>query len=288
MVIIDFNQLVISNVMAQIGNHTNIKIEEDLVRHMVLNKIRVIRQMYKQGVYGNIVVACDGKNNWRRVVFPQYKASRRSARNASDFDWDSIFEILNKIRDELMNNFGYIVIHMDGAEADDIIASLVLEYGVDLNTEDAERIVIVSGDKDFVQLQRFANVQQYDPVKNRVIKESNPIFFVKQHIIKGDKGDGVPNILSSDNCFVEGVRQRKITEKFIREFDYESQPEDVQRNYKRNELLIDLTKVPDDIQQKTLSTYASEQKTILFRKQKMFNYFISYRLKNLMEHVGEF
>jgi 5'-3' exonuclease len=286
MIIIDLNQVCISNIMAQIGNHTNLKIEEDVVRHMVLNKIRTIRQRFKE--YGDIVVACDGKNNWRRQVFPLYKAVRRADRENSDFDWPAIYDILNKIRDELKTFFPYVVIHLEGAEADDIIASLVKEYGVYLNSDSTEKIVIVSGDKDFVQLQRFANVEQYDPINNKMIVESNPEQFLKRHIIKGDRGDGVPNVLSDDDCFVTKKRQKKVTEKYIENFNENNLDEQIDHNYKRNKQLIDLTMIPQDIFQRTLCVLDAEKKTATLRKTKTFNYFVSMKLKNLMEHVGEF
>lgn len=288
MLIIDLNQIAISNIMAQIGNHTNMKLDEDIVRHMILNKIRLIRQKFKKEEYGELVVACDGKNNWRRQFFPQYKANRRADRQVSEFDWGAVYDILNKIRDELKDNFPYIVIHIDGAEADDIIATLVIERGVDINTDMSEQVVIVSGDKDFVQLQKFANVKQYDPIRNKFIVENNPIDFIKRHIIKGDHGDGIPNILSDDDSFVAGVRQKKVTEKFIINFNYDDQTDQIKRNYMRNAKLIDLANVPDNIRRQTFDIFGVQEKTMSFRRQKTFNYFVSKKLKNLMEHVGEF
>jgi 5'-3' exonuclease len=288
MLMIDFNQLAISNLMAQIGNHTNVKIEEDLVRYMILNKIRILRQKFKEEDYGEIVIACDGKSNWRRQYFPQYKAMRRAAREASDFDWGTTFDVLNKIRDELRENFNYVVIHIEGAEADDIIGSLVVKHGVELNSVIMERLLIVSGDKDFVQLQRFVNVEQYDPIKNVMIRELNPQNFVLRHILKGDRGDGVPNVLSDDNCLVEGVRQKKVTEKFIGDFSLNSQSELIKRNFTRNEMLIDLSKIPMNLMEKIYEVYDKEKCHMPLRKQKIFNYFVAKRLKNLIEYVGEF
>jgi hypothetical protein len=289
MIIIDYNQIAISNIMAQIGNHTNVKLEEDLVRHMILNKIRGVRQMFKE--HQTVVIACDGKNNWRKNIFPNYKANRKKDREASDFDWAGVFDLLNKIRDELKENFPYIVIHLDHAEADDIIASLVSKYGVELNNNTAEDIVIVSGDKDFVQLQQYANVKQYDPIKNKMIAHSDPSKFIKEQIIKGDRGDGVPNILSSDDCFVSGVRQRKVTSKLISnlmENGIDDQPEDIKRGYMRNQQLIDLSFVPNDIVSKAIAVFEQEKDGCNIKRSKMFNYFINKKLKNLMECVGEF
>jgi 5'-3' exonuclease len=288
MILFDYNQLAISNIMAQVGNHTNVTIEEDLVRHMVLNKIRSIRQKFKSEQ--NVVIACDGKNSWRKRLFPLYKANRKKDREASDFDWPKIYEVLNKIRDELRDYFPYVVIHFEGAEADDLIGTLVMKYGQQLNTND-EKLIIVSGDKDFIQLHQYANVVQYDPVHNRLIQSNDPSRYIMEHIIKGDRGDGIPNILSPDNSLVEGIRQKKITEKFIKsiiEQGIENQSEDVKRGFHRNQALIDLSFVPDQIKQTTEEIFNAELPKCPFKRSKMFNYFITYKLKNLVEFVGDF
>jgi len=283
------SQITISSVMAQIGNHTNIPIEEDLIRHVVLNKLRVIRQKYKD--YGDMVIACDDKNNWRRKVFPYYKANRKKAREASEFDWNSIFESLNKIRDEIKESFPYVVIQIETSEADDIIGSLVHKHGVELNNDSTEKIVIISGDKDFVQLQRFANVEQYDPVRHKQITHPDPVAALKEHIFRGDTGDGVPNVLSGDNFLSDGIRQKRVTEKKIAEWilqDPETFNDDLKRNYKRNEQLIDLGKTPKVISDTAIEQYEQQRKCCDAKRRKMFNYFIKHKLKNLMENIGEF
>ena len=284
MIIVDLNQVMISNFMAQIGNHTNIAIEEDLLRHMILNSIRSYNQKFK-AEYGEMVIACDDKNYWRRQAFPYYKANRKKDREKSEIDWSAVFEILNRVRDELRDYFPYRVIRVDTAEADDIIATLVAANG---NT--SEKILIVSGDKDFKQLQTYLNVKQYDPVRKRFIEENRPERYLKEHIMKGDRGDGVPNFLSKDDVFVLAGRQKPLRQAKIDVWIELPDPESfcdeqMLRNYRRNELLVDLSKIPDYIKDQVMEQYnAQSNKT----RDKMFDYFIDKRLKNLLTDIGIF
>jgi len=211
MIILDLNQVMISNLMVSLGNHTNAQLEVNSVRHMVLNAIRAFNQKFS-GEFGQIVIACDNTNIWRKKDFPYYKANRKKNIAKSELDWKAIFECLGMIRQELKDFFPYRVIDIESAEADDVIATLVYENGSVLG-DGAEKILILSGDKDFIQLHTFANVKQYDPVRKKFITHDNPVRFLKEHIMKGDSSDGIPNILSSDDCFVTGKRQKPMTSK---------------------------------------------------------------------------
>ena len=281
MIIVDLNQVMISTLMMQIGNHKNIKLEEDLVRHMVLNSLRAHKVKFS-AEYGEMVIACDDKNYWRKQVYPYYKANRKKDREASELDWNTLFESLNNIRQELKDYFPYKVIQVDHAEADDIIAVLVKEY------HSQGKLLILSGDKDFGQLQKYPNVTQYSPVLKKYISCTNPDLFLKEHILKGDSSDGIPNFLSEDNVFVMGIRQSPVTSKrlagWILQEPEQFCNEAMLRNYKRNQKLIDLEFVPDDIKTQTLEQYNTQIKD----SSKLFNYFIQYQLKNLMEHINEF
>ncbi len=281
MIIVDLNQVMISTLMMQIGNHKNIKLEEDLVRHMVLNSLRAHKVKFS-AEYGEMVIACDDKNYWRKQVFPYYKANRKKEREASELDWNTLFESLNRIRQELKDYFPYKVIQIEHAEADDIIAVLVKEYN------HLGKLLILSGDKDFGQLQKYPNVTQYSPVLKKYISCTNPDLFLKEHILKGDSSDGIPNFLSEDNVFVMGIRQSPVTSKrlagWILQEPEQFCNEAMLRNYKRNQRLIDLEFVPDDIKTQTLEQYNTQIKD----RSKLFNYFIQYQLKNLMEHINEF
>ena len=282
MIIFDYNQVAISNLMEQIGS-SKTQVEEGLVRHMILNTIRTYVKKFKESHGPEVVLACDNKNYWRREIFPHYKASRKKAREASGHDWNTIFECLNTIKEELKQNSPYKVVEVHTCEADDIIATLTM------NRTANEKIMILSSDKDFAQLQKFPNVEQYSPILKKFIKEPLPSAQLKQLVIRGDKSDGIPNILSADDIFVAGGRQKPITEaKIINWMNQEPKEfcnEEMFRNYTRNETLIDLTKIPENLKQEILHTYENAKgKT----KQQFMNYMIANRLKNLLEVIDEF
>ncbi len=282
MIIFDYNQVAISNLMEQIGS-SKTQVEEGLVRHMILNTIRTYVKKFKESHGPEVVLACDNKNYWRREIFPHYKASRKKARESSGHDWNTIFECLNTIKEELKQNSPYKVVEVHTCEADDIIATLTMNRAAN------EKIMILSSDKDFAQLQKFPNVEQYSPILKKFIKEPLPSAQLKQLVIRGDKSDGIPNILSADDIFVAGGRQKPITEaKIINWMNQEPKEfcnDEMFRNYTRNQTLIDLTKIPENLKQEILHTYENAKgKT----KQQFMNYMIANRLKNLLEIIDEF
>lgn len=284
MILLDFNQVCIANLMAQIGNHTNTEIEEGLLRHMVLNTIRSLKSKFSEE-YGELIICCDDKKVWRKDVFKFYKANRRAAREESELDWNAIFNSLNKIKAELREFFPYRVIQVEGAEADDVIGALTVANGNMLNT--GEKILILSGDKDFGQLQVFGNVKQYDPVRKKDIKHSDPAKFTRELILKGDVGDGIPNILSPDDCLVNKVRQKPLR---LEKFSHIKNPrlelkEEQLRNWIRNEQLIDLTFIPEHIQNRVHEEFAAQAGK---GRSKIFNYFVTNKLKLLIESINEF
>lgn len=281
MIIVDLNQVMLSNLLMQLGNHTNAQLEENMVRHMILNSLRSYKTKFADQ-YGEMVIACDNTNYWRKQKFPYYKANRKKAQEKSEMDWKSIFECMNKIRSELKEYFPYRVIDIESAEADDIISTLVRIHCF-------EKILILSGDKDFIQLHTYGNVKQYDPVRKKWISNENPDRYLEEHILKGDSGDGIPNVLSSDNCFVVGDRQKPLTQKKIDglielnldgKFDHP-----LFTNYMRNRQLIDLRFVPEEIGAKVIEAYDKQEGK---GREKLMNYFIANKLKNLMESIGEF
>jgi len=278
----DYNGIAIGNIMA---NRLN---DEDMIRHMILNTIRMYKVKF-QKEYGQVVIAADAPNNWRREAFPQYKAGRKKGRDESDFNWDEAFRILNAVREELKEYFPYKVIRIDGCEADDVIGTLsenTAEFG------NYEPVMIISADKDFAQLQRFDNVRQFSPLTKKFIDIPNPRLHLQTHIIRGDAGDGVPNVLSDDNVFVEGLRQTPVTKKKM-----EAIVEDLHdgellyaaswyRNYQRNQTLIDLTNTPKHLKEAILSSFNEQDPWP--NKGKVLPYLIDKKCKMLIECVEEF
>lgn len=286
MIILDLNQVMIANFMAQVGSHTNTKIDEGIFRHMVLNSIRSLKQKFKGE---ELIIACDDKRSWRKEIFPYYKSNRKKSREESDVDWSSLFYTLSKIKLEIKDNFQYPVIQVEGAEADDVIATLVIHHASILNT--GTHITILSGDKDFKQLQKFGNVSQYDPINKKKIIENLPERSLRELIIKGDRGDGVPNILSSDDSIFTGTRQKSISSKKLQQWLEMSEDQlcsindDISKGWKRNSQLISFDYIPDILQSKIMKEYKSQQSK---DKSRILNYLINNKCKLLIEHINEF
>ena len=286
MILVDFNQICIANLMVQLKHS---ELSEDLIRHMILNSLRYNKQKFGKE-FGELVICCDDKNYWRKDIFPYYKAHRKSDREKSPLDWNMIFETLNKVRDELKETFPYKVIRTQRAEADDIIASICHKYGhLGIKNGSAEPILILSSDKDFAQLQKYANVEQYSPNTKKWIRISNPERYLREHIMRGDRGDGIPNFLSKDSCFVNGERQKPLSIKKIDAWaalePSEFCDEKMLRNYSRNEVLVNLDCVPEWIQESIINQFDKYQEP---DRKGLLSYFIKNKLRNLTEHIGDF
>lgn len=284
-ILMDFNQVILASLFSSIGNHTNIDIDENVIRHMFLNSVRTNRKKFHKD-YGEIIICADGKNTWRRDAYPYYKANRKKTRDKSDLDWNSVFNIMTVIRDEMREFFPYKVIHIDHCEADDIIGTIIHKEGTDLNVG-GERYLVLSADKDFIQLQTYANVDQYDPIRKRWLTDKNPSQFLEEHIIKGDSGDGVPNILSADNCLAVGERQKPMTQKRMGLYrgTTENMDEETIARYNRNKKMIDLREVPQNYQDAIIAEYTKEETV---GRSQLFNFFITKKLKNLVSDIQDF
>ena len=282
MILVDFSQVIIAGLMVQL-KMTDGEISEDMLRHMILNSLRSYQKRYGNE-YGDMVLCTDAANPWRRDYFPLYKANRKKSRDKDDKDWGLIFDTLHKVKEEIRDNFPYRFMYVENCEADDIIAILTQHaYIIAPN----EKVLIISGDKDFQQLQRYDQVSQYSPNVNKFIEpEGGAEEFLKEHILKGDKADGIPNILSNDNCLDEGIRQtplrKPILEKYLRITI--SSDDKYYRNYLRNQTLIDFEMIPQKIEDEILSEYQGVEPV----KGKVFDYLRHHRLNQLMDSIGDF
>jgi hypothetical protein len=287
MILVDLNQVLLSGLMAQIAGQKGAKLEEDLIRHMILNIIRTHLKNFRRE-YGEVVMCSDNRKYWRKDFFPFYKAGRKKSREKSDLDWHLIFDMLSKFKQELKENFPYKVIDVEGAEADDIIGTLVPRHIMH------ENILIISSDGDFLQLQQYNGltkntVKQYNPAMKKFIISENPINDLKEKIIRGDRGDGIPNVLSPADCFVRDMRQTTISkgrfDKMMASDYMDWEDENASIGFSRNQTLIDLQKIPEDIKSKIINSY-DETKPV--SKGKILDYLIANRLKGLIEVLEEF
>ena len=280
MILIDLNQVCIANILQEVKSIK--KIEPLLVKHMILSTLLFYRKKFKDR-YGELVICCDSKKSWRKDVFPFYKANRKANREKHPVDWNGIFEVINSLTDDLVNHFPYSVIRVDQAEADDIIGTLAKNHYRD------EKIMIISSDKDFLQLQKYFNVEQFSPTQKKMLVSKDPNGYLREHIMKGDRGDGIPNFLSDDDTFVTDKRSKKVLSTKLKAWvgldPYEFCNEKMLRGYKRNEQLVDLAHTPVDIKQKIVDQYKEYEYN---QRDKLLNYFIKNKLRNLTEHIGDF
>ena len=279
MILIDLSQIMVASTMMSMGKDQS-QVDISMIRHMILNSLRMYRQKYHEE-YGELVLCCDGRHSWRREHFPPYKASRKTTRAADSRDWTQIFESLDTIKSELKEYFPYKYIEIEEAEADDVI-------GVLAKTR-SEPIMIISGDKDFIQLQVRENVKQYSPITKKIVNDTNPERYLKEHILRGDSSDGIPNFLSTDTCIVDKVRQTPITKKKI-DLWIDQDPKDFcneeqLRNYHRNMKLIDLQYTPSNIVDQIGEQFDEIPKG---KRSGLLNFFIERKLNNLIESIGEF
>lgn len=286
-ILVDVSQICIANLMISPNIKKN-QIDSLLIKHMILNSIRLINLKFRKD-FGQLIICCDARYTWRHKTFIHYKSKRKSNRAESPYDWKLIYEAINSMKSDLKMNFPYKVIEIEsdfnesrGAEADDIIGTLAKNLN--------EPTLIVSSDKDMTQLLRYPNVRQYAPIKRKFVTTDNPIRLLNGHIIRGDVGDGIPNILSDSDTFIADKRQTPINTKKIEKW-LDMKPEEfcensrIMENYSRNKELIDLSMIPQDIQDKIMQAYSI---TTVGDRITIMKYFINNRMKMLMEDIGDF
>ena len=281
MILVDLNQVLISNLMAQIRGKADVKPNKEMIRHMVLNSLRGFNVKFKEE-FGDLVLCSDAGDPWRREFFPNYKYSRKQARQDGPFDWDKIFTIITEIKNEVKDNFPYKVMYVENSEADDLIATII-------KLQEEDKYLIISGDKDFIQLAHYGNVYQWSPLlKGFIGEQEDPRVFLRTQIIKGDRSDGVPNILSDDDIFVRGERQKPIKAKQLEEWsNIDNIPlgSETKKHYNRNKKLIDLSQIPKTIETNIINTYRNYK---VNDRSLLLNYFMKKKLKTLIDKINDF
>ena len=279
-ILVDANQIAISHLMVR--NKIEDGINIDSIRKSIVRVIARIAKRFGTD-YGQVILCYDDKNYWRREIFPFYKKNRKQERASSKYDWDEVFSVLNKIRDEIKSNLPYHVIQVQGAEADDVIASLCIHNS---KRETPEPTLILSADKDFIQLHKYDFVSQYDPIRNRWIENENPVQYLQEHIVRGDRSDGIPNILTCDDAIVSGKTQKKMSKEKIAalaNLDPEQFTNYIRlRNWKRNSQLIDFTHIPQQVVERILTTFSKNRPV----ESVSIDYFIQNNIQDLIEEFS--
>ena len=301
MILVDYSQVALSAILTfqreLKGTESEVK---NLIRHVTLSTLKSYKKKYGKE-FGEMVIACDGRKYWRKEIFEHYKASRKKMRDASDLDWKLIFDTLSEMRDDIAKYFPYKVIHLERAEADDVIA-VMTEWCQSNNLvreglmEEPQQVLILSSDKDFKQLQLApfsnGNVRQWSPMQKKYVTASKKeiLDFTVEHIVKGDTGDGIPNILSADDVFVKGDRQKPVSAKRLQEFMEQGKAacrnDDERRNWDRNARLVAFDNIPEDVKKDIVDCYLNTKPT--GDKMAIMNYLIEHRCRLLLDEIEEF
>jgi hypothetical protein len=297
MILVDYSQVALAAILTfqreLKGTESEVK---NLIRHVTLSTLKSYKKKYGKE-YGQLVICCDGRKYWRKEYFEHYKASRKKSRDASHLDWKLIFDTLSEMREDLAKYFPYKVIHVDRAEADDVIAVLTKwvqdnELVTEGLVEESQKVLILSSDKDFKQLQLYPNVKQWSPMQKKYITATKQEIrdFMVEHIVKGDSGDGVPNILSKDDTFVSGERQKVMSAKRLQEFiengEAACRNDEEKRNYARNQTLVDFFFIPEDVSKDIVDTYISSKPN--GDKMTIMNYLVTNKCRLLLDELEDF
>ena len=297
MILIDYSQVALAAILTfqreLKGSESEVK---NLIRHVTLSTIKSYKKKYGKE-YGEVVICCDGRKYWRKEFFEYYKGMRKSNREKSDLDWGLIFDTLSEMRTDIAKYFPYKVLHIDRAEADDIIAvitkyaqdNLLIQQGL---VEEPQKILILSSDKDFKQLQLYPTVKQWSPMQRKYVTATQKeiIEYKIEHIVKGDAGDGVPNILSKDDVFMIGERQKPMSAKRLQEF-FENgfiacKNDEERRNWQRNATLVDFDFIPEDVSKTIINEYLNNKPT--GDKMAIMNYLIEHKCRLLLDELEDF
>ena len=297
MILVDYSQVALAAILTfqreLKGTESEVK---NLIRHVTLSTLKSYKKKYGKE-YGELVICCDGRKYWRKEFFEFYKGMRKSNRDKSDLDWKLIFDTLSEMREDISQHFPYHVMHIDRAEADDIIAvmtqylqeNLLIQEGL---VEEPQKILILSSDKDFKQLQLYPTVKQWSPMQKKYITATKKeiVEHKIEHIVKGDTGDGVPNILSKDDVFMKGERQKPVSAKRLQEFFDNGftacRNDEERRNWHRNTTLVDFDHIPPDVKESIIVSYISSKPK--GDKMSIMNYLMEHRCRLLLDEIEEF
>lgn len=253
------------------------------VRHVVLSSIKNTRNQFVAAPQLETVLCCDAKTNWRKEVYPHYKANRKKIRQSMVFPWTEFSEYYEIVKQELIQVLPYKILQIERCEADDIIA--VLTHTL---TSEGKKCIIFSADSDFAQLHN-SSVIQYSQMKRGWVNWPNPQAELLRKIISGDTGDGVPNVLSDDDTFVNPDKRQKqmraenlkMLVEAVGEGKEDTLPIEIQTNIARNRKLIQLNKdsIPEDIWSEIVAKYTEYQ----VPRADLYKYLSEHNLKLIMK-----
>lgn len=281
MILVDFSQFCVAAYMKSLQNYKDPDDKSQIApfRHMVLNSLRYANlQFGKQ--WGEMVIAVDGSSTWRSSAFPYYKKNRDSQKNKGNVNWADLYKCVNQVQQEISDHLPYSVIRVNEAEGDDVIAVAVQSQGV-------QPVLILSGDKDFIQLQTNPLVKQWDTIHQRWITHADPKRYLFEHVIKGDLGDGIPNVYSADDHYIIKQGKAKPITKVKLDQWWEQGVDEIASlpGFKRNVRLIDMRYIPEEVKSDIRDAFLNRRNK---DKSALLNYMIKNNLRELSRKIGDF
>jgi hypothetical protein len=302
MILLDFSQVALNSIQGVLSDELSNPNDDsaDMIRHTIFNALLKYKSQFKE--YGEFIICCDSKPYWRKSIFPHYKGDRKLAKEKSKLDYSFIYKVLDEFLIELRDNFKWKIITTKGAEADDIIAVLCKYSQTELLVQDGifesspQPIMIISSDHDFFQLQKYKNVKQFSPIMGKLVKPDCSISeYLITHIVKASD-DNIPSIMNADSwaaarCLGASIRAKPVTkailERYISGGGRAACLDDFERsNWDRNEMLIDLDKIPKKIEDSILSAYIEYE--VRGTRNKIMTYLTKHRFKQLFSRLSEF
>lgn len=227
-----------------------------LAHHAGLTTLNKYYKLYKPDT---TIVAFD-RSNWRKaytksdacVSKKPYKGNRRLTMTPKQQEKYAAFcEHIAEFEDLLRKQTGIITLARDGLEADDLMAGVAQLF------HETHDIIIISADKDLMQLLRYPSVVLIDPATGKprtlVDHEMDADLFMFVKCIRGDAGDNVQSAFPR-------VRMTRIKEAYTDPYSRANLMEEtwtdetgremkVKELYAENQLLMDLAMQPPEIRE---------------------------------------
>lgn len=242
MIVIDYNPLVIASYFRIDEGWRNI----NSVSREFFRRVEDIESKFET-IYGKAIIVGDCGSSWRKQIYPAYKANRAKD---GDETWKEIGTILRELSSIVKSKFPFF--EFESLEADDIIGWFARSA--------KKPMLIISSDRDFLQLQANEHVKQYSTIQGKWVITNNPKEALLEKILRGDTSDNIPSItkelykLEPDNT-QKKTRAKPITKKFIEEFKKGVLYEKYKDRYEENRRLIDLSLTPETLLNEFIQKY---------------------------------
>jgi 5'-3' exonuclease len=193
------------------------------------------------------------QNVWRMELTKEYKADRCDLTAKANFK-PTFEKTYSKIIPKIIKeNTNISKLRLDKLEADDIIAVICKYYE---KKYPDEKVYIVSGDKDFLQLGRdnviFINYKTKKPL---ILSEEQAKEELKMKILNGDCSDNIVTIFPKDRKLLSLKKRKELIENDSSLQEYFKENPDIKKKYDINCQMIDFNYIPKDLKKNILVEY---------------------------------